>query len=650
PQSSGLAVADAHQHWAYRPLQTQFTSDSVDEFVNSRLRERDLQAEHEASRIVLIRRLYFDLTGLPPSPDEIETFCNDPAPDAYERLVDRLLSSPAYGEHVARRWLDVARYAESITLRGFVLDDAWRYRDYVIQAYNEDRPFDQMIRDQIAGDLIEHSSLRERRMSSVATGFLALANTNLEDQDKTKLEFDHIDEQLTTIGRAFLGQTIGCARCHDHKFDPIPTADYYALAAIFRSTIAFKHDNLSKWIRKPVPIESHRESEFARAQLDLDELRPRLTEINQAIRKHEKDGAEETSEIASLRNEKSQLEKRSRGLSSFLKKRPMYISIAEGEPVSSLEIRIRGNTHQRGRPVERGFLTAFGPAQEFASRIPSDQSGRAELAGWIADSRNPLTARVYANRVWSWMMGEGIVSTENNFGTAGSLPTHPNLLDWLAGELVRHNWSTKHLVRTIVCSQSYRRRSDSIRHQTTDAENQWLWRANRKRIPVEAMKDSMSSLAGQIEFVMGGSEIRPNTGSDYEYHHESKRRSIYWPVFRNSPPPLYTVFDFANSSVSVGQRPESTIPTQALAIANHPWVIEQARRAADRFVPAGNKLSKPQLRKLFITCIGRPPTPDESTAARAFLAAEDGTGSKSDEKLAMLIHSLFASIDFRYLD
>ena len=650
PRQRGLLVSDAEQHWAYRRLQTEFEHDSVDGFVSAKLAEQGLSPEAEAPRTVLVRRLSFDLTGLPPSPEDIKAFESDTQPGAYERLVDRLLGSPDYGEHLARKWLDVARYAESITLRGFVLADAWRYRDYVIQAYNEDRPFDQMIRDQIAGDLIESPQLAERKMSCVATGFLALANTNLEDQDKTKLEFDHIDEQLTTIGRAFLGQTIGCARCHDHKFDPIPTKDYYAMAAIFRSTVAFEHDNLSKWIRRPVPIEAHLDSDFTRVQLELDELQPRLDEISERVRKQQKDD-NETAAISKDRAEKKRLETRQRQLRSQLAKRPMYISISEGEPVESLEIRIRGNTHQLGQPAMRGFLSAFGPAEEYALKIPSDQSGRLQLANWISDERNPLTARVYANRVWSWMMGEGIVATENNFGTAGARPTHASLLDWLAGELIRGDWSTKHLVRSIVCSDAYRRRSDSLLHASEDSENTWLWRANRKRIPVEAMRDTMLLLSGDLDFRMQGSEIRPKTNSDYQYQHQSRRRSIYWPVFRNSPPPLYEVFDFANSSVSVGQRSESTIPTQALTMMNHPWVMEQAQLAAQRFAEGSCDEPESLVRRLFEQIVGRIPTDIELSAAEAFLDdANQNHDQSRDQAIAMLIHSLYASIDFRYLD
>src|SRR6056297_1021771 len=271
---TGLPVERAEEHWAYRPLQPIALdglppADSpIDRFLLAKLQQANLSLEPTAEELQLLRRIAFDLTGLPPTPRQIESFTGDRSPDKWATLVETLLSSPAYGETFARRWMDVARYAESITLRGFVLSQAWRYRDYLIQAYADDRGFDQMIRDQIAGDLFGGKTLSDRQMAATATAFLAMGNNNLEDQDKTKLEFDHIDEQLETIGRAFLAQTIGCARCHDHKFDPIPTRDYYAMAAIMRSTTPLEHANLSKWIEKPLPLDAEQETRYR----DLESL------------------------------------------------------------------------------------------------------------------------------------------------------------------------------------------------------------------------------------------------------------------------------------------------------------------------------------------------------------------------------------------
>lgn len=821
-KASGLSVERAGEHWAYRP--PQLASDqqhSIDDFIDAGLRDAGLRAVAPATKAQLLRRLSFDLRGLPPSLAEIQDYSNDDSPDAYESLVDRMLASPAFGETFARRWMDVARYADSITLRGFVLPQAWRYRDYLIDSYNGDRPFAQMIRDQLSGDLIagdssNGQSLRDRQLASAATGFLALGNTNLEDQDKTKLEFDYIDEQLETIGRAFLAQTIGCARCHDHKFDPIPTADYYAMAAIMRSTTALEHDNVSKWIERPLPVSSERRAHFAALQDERTRLAaeiktlqrrlnpkaklPRKTNINSldgividndnakfvgrwvpsnftagyvghnyahddnqgrgdktatfeaadikagryevrmsytpganratavkvrvfsaneaetilvnqrktptsdgiwvslGVFPFEKDGqafvmvsnegadghvivdaiqflpisenskrgvaangVTESSTTdqpsAEMKAKLDRLEASLKRVDGQLDQRPMVLTVTESEPVEQLAIRIRGVTAHHGKKVPRGFLTAVGNAQHWSEQIHSRGSGRAELAGWIADPDNPLTARVYVNRVWSWLMGEGLVATENNFGTTGQSPSHPGLLDHLALQFVHQGWSTKWLVRQIVTSQAYRRGPATSEHpqHASDPGNRLLWAAHLKRIPVESLRDAMLVVSGEMDRGVGGSTIRAGTKADYRYQHDSIRRSVYLPVFRNSLPPLYGVFDFADSSVSVGQRSRSTVATQSLVMMNHQWVIARADEAAEHWLESWKNRSgdaSDWMRENYRRMLGREPTSGELSACLRYLELGDGqtTGDLSKESLQSLIQGLFASIDFRYLE
>ena len=277
-----LAVEDAQQHWAYRAAQrpevpaSPTSSTATDAFIDAKLQAAGVEPVASVTRAQWLRRLSFDLHGLPPSPEMLAAFEADERPDARERMVDRLLNSARFGETFARHWMDVARYAESITLRGFVLPEAWRYRDYLIEAFNDDRPFDQMIVEQVAGDLLSATDRNERTRQLTAMGLLTLGNTNLEEQDKTQLDMDYIDEQLEVLGRAFLGQTIGCARCHDHKFDPIPTRDYYALAGIFRNTVAMEHENVSKWIQSPLPLESEAEEKFTAIASELKQLTTRV--------------------------------------------------------------------------------------------------------------------------------------------------------------------------------------------------------------------------------------------------------------------------------------------------------------------------------------------------------------------------------------
>ncbi len=802
-KSTALSVERANEHWAYAPIKPTSVKElphaesPVDRFVLARLHENDLRLEPVADDLALLRRMSFDLTGLPPTPEQIEAFVQNHAPEKWDVLLESLLASPGYAETFARRWMDVARYAESITLRGFVLPEAWRYRDYLIHAYAEDRGFDQMIRDQIAGDLFGGKTLQEQQMAATATAFLAMGNNNLEDQDKTKLEFDSIDEQLETIGRAFLAQTIGCARCHDHKFDPIPTADYYSLAGIFRSTISLEHANLSKWIEQPLPLDEVSDTQFEQLEQQANQLRSEVkvlqtrvgkSKTKQSVRVRELPGVviddtdatlvgewkqsqsvpgyiengylhdshsglgEKTAtfepsellagdyevrlaytpgtnraravqvqvfsanEAKTVRvnqrktppidgiwtslgtypfeqngqafvmvsndnadghvivdavqflpvghvstqadivdetndaDELAKLERLKKSLTNVeqqLAQRPKYLTILEGEPVDQIAIRVRGIVHHEGAQVPRGFLSAIGRSEHWSSQIES--SGRRQLAHWLADPANPLTARVYANRVWSWLIGEGLVATENNFGTTGAQPSHPELLDYLANELVESGWSTKHLVRMIVRSDAYRRRvgaRDGLA-ANVDPDNRLLWSAHLKRIPVESLRDAMLQVSDELDRTRFGPTIRTGTKADYNYHHESLRRSVYQPVLRNSLPPLYQVFDFADSSVSVGQRPRSTVATQSLVMLNHPWVIDRARHAAEHFSSASSGKSNDVdtlalLDRIFLSTYGRYPSSVEREMCETFL--------QSDDQLPDLIQSLFASVDFRYLE
>ncbi|WP_233903504.1 DUF1553 domain-containing protein [Stieleria maiorica] len=803
-RQTGLPVDRAGEHWAYRPIAR--STASIDGLIDRQIEQSGLTAAPPAEPRALVRRLVFDLHGLPPSQQTIDRYLADPSPMAYDRLVDRLLASPHFAQHMARRWMDVVRYAESITLRGFILPEAWRYRDYLVTSFANDRPFDQMIRDQIAGDLLPCDDIVETQQRAIATGFLTLGNSNLEDQDKTKLEFDHLDEQLETIGRAFLAQTIGCARCHDHKFDPIPTRDYYALAAILRSTTPLKHANLSKWIEKPLPLDPATEEHFRALQSRADAIAAELKtlqslengtpsnnnrivpvdtlpgvvvddadasyvgdwtestfvkpyvgagyrhdgtqgqgsksvtfdpaelptgqyEVRMSYTSHENRATNavvkvfSANELTTLRvNQRrrppidglwvslgvfpfekegqtfvivsndaadgcvivdaiqflpvadpsavntdpsdkavdvdlkaiaarqKKLTAELKRLQSELNERPMYLTISESEPRQEIPIRVRGNVHQLGDTVRRGFLTAIGPAQRYADKIGSDQSGRVQLAEWIADPTNPLTARVYANRVWSWLMGEGLVATENNFGTTGQTPSHPELLDHLASGLIDHGWSTKSLVRMIVRSDAYRRAaSDDAQRIAIDPNNRLYASASVKRIPVEALRDAMLCVSGEIDHRIGGSTIRPGTRSDYDYRHDSNRRSLYLPVFRNSLPPLFDLFDFADSSVSVGQRAQSTVAPQSLAMMNHPWIIERARQAAKRRLDeSAGQSTESIIGRLYQSCYGRPADADEMQLCLEFLGG--GGTPPSEDRLADLIQSLFASIDFRYLE
>lgn len=832
-KSVGLPLERAAEHWAYRPLSMPEVpsvdkgfepANAIDAFIVKQLVAADVPPAGSAGRAELLRRMTFDLHGLPPSAESICEFQTDTEPDAVERVVDRLLASPRFGERMARHWMDVARYAESLTLRGFVLPQAWRYRDYLISSFREDRPFDAMIREQIAGDLLEHADLDRRAQQIVATTFLTLGNTNLEEQDKTQLEMDFIDEQLEVIGRVFMGQTIGCARCHDHKFDPIPTSDYYALAGIFRAAQSMEHENVSKWIEKPLPTDPEQERRFGALEASLKQVvadekriekllgkktsakadavidpaalpgividdaaamkvgdwkesgsvRPfighgYLTDGNargivktltfqpvhapegtMAVRlaytpgqnrstrtlvrvfsadseksviinqreapsidgvwfplgefRFEKDGqafvlvsnegsdghviadavqflpsSTETKTLAAAKDASSSKEDRSskqqtqrdkklaaelnelkserKRLEGVLAARPRSMTIVESLPARDIPIHIRGSVHNLGSIVPRGFLRCA----DFEQRSPlsSDTSGRREFAEWLSDPRHPLTPRVFVNRLWIWLYGAALVRSVDNFGTTGEAPTHPELLDYLASDFINHGWSPQVAMRRMLLSATYQRATDADeRAFELDPENRLFGRSQRKRLDVESMRDAMLAISGELTFTAGGSTLRPGIKDDYRYEHAPALRAVYQPVLRNSLPELYDAFDFPNPSIPAGQRAQSVVAPQALALLNSTWVHARALAAAESIdhqfeethASDDAEWRKDLIELIFDQCLGRRPTTIEIYTARALFDELEQNQTERRQIIARLVHGLFASVDFRYLD
>ena len=797
----GIDLDEGRDHWAYRPLQVEgppavadesWPAGAIDRFILARLESEGLRPVAEADRTTLIRRLTFDLIGLPPTVAEIDAFLDDEAPDAYDRLVDRLLASPHYGERWGRHWLDVARFAESVTLRGLLIDEAWRYRDYVIESFDADLPFDQFVREQIAGDLLPSRDLEDHQRQFVAPTFLSLGNINLEDQDKRQLEMDVVDEQLDTIGKALLAQTIGCARCHDHKFDPIPTADYYAMAGILDNVETLEHANVSTWLKRPIPQSPAVEASIAAneaaiaaidAQIEaarkrtgggviaaeelpgivVDDseasvvgdwqhsrhsgtyigdgyLHDRAAGDGEAVIEFGADGldagtyevliayspgpsrasavpvtivggdAEATAQIdmrtgptiagrfvslgqhtfdsrrsAAVRISNTGtvghvtadavvflpevedgpawslgdgpdldalIAQRDR-LEANGPDRSMAMGIAEAEEIVDLPIHIRGSVHNLGEPTPRGVLrvATVGPMPA----MPEDESGRRQLADWLADPKNPLTARVFVNRVWHWLQGPGIVRTTDNFGTTGETPSYPELLDYLADRFIDGGWSTKALVREIVRSRSYRLDClDDPEARAADPENRLHWRGNRRRLDAECIRDAMLAVSGCLRRDRGGPDFPGELKSDLGYEHRSLRRSVYLPVFRNALPEAFEVFDFADPSMVVGRRDVSTVAPQALYLMNNPFVVDQTRVAAHRLLIEGNSISDGERLDLaYRWTLGRPPEPAERRIALEALDAIAGEGVDSadrDAAWSLIFQALFATIEFRYLD
>lgn len=873
-----LSVARAREHWAYRPLMQLerplgigplgITSQGIanqgdspitgnterlgtENLIDAWLEERYRQVSIEPSPLVddktWLRRLSIDLHGLNPSYEDLESaktrlrFSGNggaahelAVAGERELLVEEYLASPRYAERFARHWMDVVRYAESLTLRGFVLGDVWRYRNYLIRSFQQDKPFDVFVMEQVAGDLLHAQEHKDASISLsgpellraqdrlVATTFLAIGDHNYEEQDKKQLEMDAIDEQLDVLGKAFLGQTLSCARCHDHKFDPIPTSDYYALAGILKSSVAMDHENVSKWVRIPLPVSSEEQQAFAVNTDRLTSLQKQIASLKGALsskgskstvlaveqlpgfvvdnlnakkigewddsssvanyvgsgylhdrnqKRGEKsvtfectemptgkyivrvayapgenrssrtqvrvfsadgdqafsidqkkspsddglwqtlgtfnfekggqafviisnegadghviadavqflpegqasrgqatggqnsrstqepqtiaDGQQEIDREAKAKEQLGVLEKELSQLQKLQESVPMAQSLRPSPTPSGIAIHVRGSVHRLGASVPRGFLSCINEHEpELARRITIDPAanGRLELAQWLVAPENPLTARVYVNRVWANLMGHGIVRTVDNFGTTGLPPSDPQLLDDLAGEFIRQGWSTKWLVRTIVTSNAYRRALKPTESaKEIDPENGYFSFGHLRRLDAESLRDSMLRSSGELQeselkgdsiFPPVGSTVRAGTKEDYRYEHEAGYRSVYLPWFRNSLPELVREFDGANPSFSISERSRSTVSTQALALMNSPWVSKRAEAASVGLEPCAVEADCNQVvETLFVKILGRVPTEAELRWGRTVL------GEASAKELA---HQLFASIDFRY--
>jgi hypothetical protein len=660
PRSNGTAEVEkkaddpqaGREFWAFRPPRRNpvpavkdeaWPRGPIDRFILARLEAKDLRPAAGADRATLLRRAYFDLIGLPPAPEEVEAFRADRSPDAFARVVDRLLASPHFGERWGRHWLDVARFAESSGGgRSLLLKDAWRYRDYVIASFNADVPYDRFVTEQVAGDLLPHATPEQRRRQLVATAFLALGPTNYERQDKDVLEMDVVDEQLDTMGRAFLGLTIGCARCHDHKFDPIPTRDYYALAGILHSTRTLIHDNVSRWVEQPLPVSPEQEAALKRHEAAAAALQEKIK------RAKRKDPGKTPADAKDLEQQLKQL--LATGPS-----RPVAMSVAEADRIEDCRVCIRGNTHNRGEKVPRGFLQAATRGRPPV--IPAAESGRRQLAEWLASPENPLTARVMANRVWHHLFGAGLVRTGDNFGSIGETPSHPELLDYLALEFIASGsqdspgWSVKRLIREIMLSRTYQL-GGTPGTGGVDPENRLLGRSNRRRLDAEALRDTMLVVSGRLDRTMGGPTIKKGTVTETGYRFDDRRRSVYTPVFRNRLLELFEAFDFPDPNIVVGRRNVSTVAPQALYLMNSPFVLEESRYAARALLAARELDDAGRVDRAYRLALGRPPAGRERRLALDFVA-EVGETATADERLAVwarFYQALFGCIDFRYVN
>ena len=681
--------------------------------------------------------------------------------------------------------------------RTLLMKEAWRYRDYVVNAFNADKPYTDFIREQVAGDLIPGGTIAQRRERLTATAFLLLGPTNYELQDKTILEMDIIDEQMDTMGKAFMALTIGCARCHDHKFDPIRTEDYYGMAGIFKGTKVVVHSNVSKWNERPLPMDAAQEAkakatatqvvalrkeinalrkktggkpvnlpsvrsanlpglvvdnakakitgtwnkstsvqnfvdteylyasgankkvvfpvqiakggryevrvsfahhpnratntritvrhndgeklfrvnqrqapnvdgyfhslgvfEFQDGQWDVAEISTKgangaviadaiqlLPEDSKAVAKKETPPAQPAKgEKDQDKVRLAQLEKNLKALEKNAVKRTNIIAADEGANPGDIEIAIRGNVHNAGPKTPRRFIEVLNRGG--LPKITPKASGRTELADWLANPEHPLTARVFANRVWHHLFGKGLVPSVDNFGHMGRLPTNQPLLDYLAVRFVEEGWSVKKLIREIALSRTYQLSSATGPQAKADIENELHWRQNRRRLQAEAIRDAILSVSGKLDPVLGGATIKAGTSSEYGYKFDNTRRSLYTPVFRNTPLEILAVFDFADPNLVVGERTTSSVPTQALYLMNNPFVRTQAEAAARGLLDLKLADDSARIARAYRRTLGRDATSTEREVILKFLATEKDAA----KAWTQVIHSLYASLDFRFLN
>jgi len=768
----------------------------VDRFILAKLEQQDLKPAAPAAKATLLRRVTFDLTGLPPTEQEIRDFLADSSSGAYRAVVERLLASPRYGERWGRHWLDVARYADSTgNDEDHRYPYAWRYRDYVIEAFNSDMPYDQFVREQIAGDLMPAASGGVNRRGIIATGFLALGAKAIAQQDKQKMLYDVYDEQLDVVSKSFLGLTLSCARCHDHKFDPLLQRDYYSLVNFFANTKSFKEaqTHVSKLLYVPLaPREEYKkylahQDAVGQKKLEIEDLgeqekerfsaglTPRLADYMVAARQvnltrrpsaevaaekglkpeilakwakylefdwrqkpHLEDWSKADDATAAQvagqyqQRYQQQLQKWTRRLGRWREnarrmlkemnmppppkpefkaeedgffydiyvdgKGPFGLTVKDQERVFSPQARetlarlkqqlaglqqsgppepdmacsveeadqplaqkvfIRGDYNSLGEDAPKAFPLILRRAQDPAA---GDQgSGRRALADWLASPGNPLTPRVMANRIWQRHFVEGIVRTPDNFGKMGERPTHPELLDWLAGEFVARGWSVKQMHRTILLSNAYQMDSaPSADALKKDRENRLFSRFHRRRLDVEEIRDGLLAMDGSLDVTVGGT-LQKGFGTDGENSQDRlsvnpetlTRRSVYLPLRRANLPTLFNLFDFGDATTTQGRRAATNVAPQALFMLNSDFVTRTSATAAKQILEDASLNPRSRMEAAYLRTLNRKPVPEEVDAGLSYVAGYQRKfpGNAGDQEAwQSLCRVLMASNDFIYVD
>ena len=623
PVSEGLDQ-DLYANWAF---------DDVDRFIAMRLEESDLRPNPPADRNTLIRRAALDLTGLPPSISEIERFLADPRSDseAFASVVDDYLASPRFGERWGRHWLDVARYADSVGRTWnapFVY--AWKYRDWVIDSFNQDKSYRRFIAEQIAGDLLPADSVQQRRDQIIGTGFLTLGSLSINQGTGEAFVLDQIDDQIDVTTRGFLALSIACARCHDHKYDPVAQMDYYALAGVFYSSWTY-------------PGQAHVSDHTSSGYVDPEMLVRLPNSLDAPLDR-----------VRSLPNGIHTMG----DLRQFGGKAPppfdlepdWAMGMRDGKPVDCA-LREGGMAWDRGAVPPRGDLRIPG-LPEFPT-IPEDSSGRLQLAQWIASPENPLTARVAVNRVWLHLFGKGLVESVDNFGATGTAPSHPELLDHLAVDFMADDWSMKRLIRRLMLSRAYQMSSEAqAKGMAEDPDNTLYWRVSPRRLQLEPLRDSLLQVSDRLETeppapgVMAGNGGKGRSKVRGEIGFHSPYRTIYLPVIRDLLPETYGIFDFPDPSSVSGQRHITTAPPQALFFLNSSFVEDCADDLA-QWVLANSAGVEEGVELSYLRSLARKPTIDETREAIDFLdSLQEG---EEAQRWATFLQALLGSAEFRYV-
>ena len=781
--------AKEREHWAYVPPvlpevkadpSDKWSLSEIDRLIQEQLTAAGQFPAPDADRATWLRRVTLDLTGLPPTPGELLDCDLDNSAGAREKVVDRLLSSDRFGERWGRHWLDVVRYGESTGKeRNFVFLQAWRYRDYVIDSFNSDKPFNTFVTEQVAGDLLPHANEKERDLHNIATGFLALSPKGINDRNRESFLLEIVDEQIESVGRGLLAVSIGCARCHDHKYDAVPTTDYYALAGIFRSSeVKFGMTNrqrnssfpellvplTSAELRGPHTVSQELLAKAKEGQEQFQKRQQKVRKLRQAVAKlkaetttvasvataaGEAGPSEPASAVAATPTESSpantntaeavpanpgptaaipanaipavqsqvlvaanpttasptdtttetgatdavdpetsgnlaelekRLEEKEKEFRDFQREiddvnnqlavastYALAMAVVDRADPADIHVRIRGEVDRPGNSVPRGFLSVLPHSEKLQSSLSG--SGRLQLAEWLTSKENPLVARVYANRVWGKLLGQGIVTTPDDFGVQGQQPTNGKLLDLLAIRFTEQGWSTKKLIRSIVLSRVYAVGSQGSESLVkADPENKLYGRWQRRRLEAEVIRDSVLSIAGTLDVSrpsgtplidLGTRELGAQANFS-PLERPSFVRSVYLPVLRGKLPEMLAVFDMADPSLTTGKRDATSGPNQALFLLNSPLALEQSQAFAQRVIDAVGEDDKEGIDLAFRLVLSHKPNEIQAQAALAYLEsvrsvtrAEHGAEFPQDQvnqaAWSQLCQSLFALPEFRYV-